>query len=164
MVPQRLRRLLADARGFTLTELVVVVAVVGVIMAVSVPALWTYFRSAALRGGAEEAVSVLNNARQLAIRLNTTVCVTNDGTVAQFHVATCGAVTWKGPGTDANGNIQLANNLRLSGTNNLCFNYLGAGTATPNPCVANGTLTVTSPVGGSTMNVVMATTGRIRIQ
>jgi prepilin-type N-terminal cleavage/methylation domain-containing protein len=164
LVSQRLRRLLAGARGFTLTELVVVVAVLGVIMAVSVPALWTYFRSAALRGGAEEAVSVLNNARQLAIRLNTTVCVTTAGGVAQFHVGTCGAAAWTGPGTTAAGNIQLANNLTLSGTNNLCFNYLGAGTATPNPCVANGTLIVTNPVGGSTMNVVMATTGRIRIQ
>ena len=140
------------------------VAVVGVIMAVSVPALWTYFRSAALRGGAEEAVSVLNNARQLAIRLNTTVCVTNSGGVAQFHVGTCGAAAWTGPGTTSTGNIQLANNLTLSGTSNLCFNYLGAGTATPAPCVANGTLIVTNPVGGSTMNVVMATTGRIRIQ
>jgi prepilin-type N-terminal cleavage/methylation domain-containing protein len=164
LVPQRLRRLLADGRGFTLTELVVVVAVVGIIMAVSVPALWTYFRSAALRGGAEEAVSVLNNARQLAIRLNTTVCVTNTGGNAQFHVGSCGAAAWTGPGTTAAGNIGLANNLTLSGTNNLCFNYLGAGTATPNPCVANGTLTVTNPVGGATMNVVMATTGRIRIQ
>jgi prepilin-type N-terminal cleavage/methylation domain-containing protein len=151
-------------RGFTLTELVVVVAVLGIVMAVSAPSLWTYFRSAALRGGAEEAVTVLNSARQLAIRLNTTVCVTNDGTIAQFHVGTCAAATWKGPGTDASGNITLANNLRLSGTNNLCFNYLGAGTATPAPCVNNGTLTVTNPVGGSTMNVVMATTGRIRIQ
>ena len=164
MVPQRLRRIVADVRGFTLTELVVVVAVIGVIMTVSVPALWTYFRSAALRGGAEEAVTVLNSARQLAIRLNTTVCVTNNGTIAQFHVSTCGAAAWKGPGTDNSGNITLANSLTLSGTNNLCFNYLGAGTATPVPCAANGTLTVTNPVGGSTMNVVMATTGRIRIQ
>jgi prepilin-type N-terminal cleavage/methylation domain-containing protein len=164
VVSERLRRVVADARAFTLTELVVVVAVVGVVMAVSVPALWTYFRSAALRGGAEEAVTVLNSARQLAIRLNTTVCVTNNGTIAQFHVGTCAAAAWAGPGTDLSGNIQLTNGLSLSGTNNLCFNYLGAGTATPGPCVANGTLTVTSPVGGSTMNVVMATTGRIRIQ
>jgi prepilin-type N-terminal cleavage/methylation domain-containing protein len=164
VVSQRLRRIVADVRGFTLTELVVVVAVIGVITAVGVPALWTYFRSAALRGGAAEAVTVLNSARQLAIRLNTTVCVTNNGTIAQFHVATCGAAAWTGPGTDGSGNIALANNLTLSGTNNLCFNYLGAGTAMPAPCIANGTLTVTNPVGGSTMNVVMATTGRVRIQ
>jgi prepilin-type N-terminal cleavage/methylation domain-containing protein len=163
LVSERLRRIVADTRGFTLTELVVVVAVAGVIMAVSVPTLWTYFRSASLRGGAEEAVTVLNSARQLAIRLNTTVCVTNNGTIVQHHVGTCTAAAWTGPGTDASGNIRLANGITVSGTNNLCFNYLGAGTATPAPCINNGTLTVTNPTGG-TMSVVMATTGRIRIQ
>jgi prepilin-type N-terminal cleavage/methylation domain-containing protein len=163
VVLERLRRIVAEARGFTLTELVVVVAVAGVIMAVSVPTLWTYFRSASLRGGAEEAVTVLNGARQLAIRLNTTVCVTNNGTSVQYHVGTCTAAAWTGPGTDASGNIRLANSIAVSGTNNLCFNYLGAGTATPAQCVNNGTLTVSNPTGG-TMSVVMATTGRIRIQ
>lgn len=164
MVRERIRRILTGTRGFTLTELVVVVAMIGIITAVSVPTLWTYFRSAALRGGAEEAVTVLNSARQLAIRLNTTVCVTNDATVVQYHVGACAAAAWTGPGTDPGGNIRLANGITVSGTNNLCFNYLGAGSTTPAPCNANGTLTVTNPAGGGTMSVVMATTGRIRIQ
>lgn len=164
MVSERIRRLVIHTRGFTATELVVVLAIVGVITAVSVPTLWTYFRTAALRGGAEEAVTVLNSARQLAIRLNTTVCVTNNGTLVQYHVGTCAAAAWTGPSTDAGGNVRLANGIALSGTNNLCFNYLGAGSATPAPCVANGTLTVTNPTGGATMSVVVATTGRIRIQ
>ena len=163
MVSERLRRVVSGTGAFTLTELVVVVAVVGIMMAISVPTLWTYFRSAALRGAAEEAVALLNTARQLAIRLNTTVCITNDGTVMQYHVSTCAAAAWTGPGTDSGGAIRLSNGLALSGTNHLCFNYLGAGSATPAPCVANGTLTVAHPTGG-TMNVVMATTGRIRIQ
>ena len=163
MVPEQLRRIIASTRGFTLAELVVVVAVVGIITVISVPTLWTYFRSAALRAGAEEAITVLNAARQLAIRLNTTVCVTNNGTVVRYHVSTCAAAAWTGPGTDSGGNIRLANGLTLSGTNNLCFNYLGAGSATPAPCLANGTLTVANASGG-TMNVVMATTGRLRVQ
>ena len=164
MVSERIRRVVTHTRGFTATELVVVVAVIGIITAVSVPMLWTYFRTSALRGGAQEAVTVLNSARQLAIRFNTTACVTNDGTNVQYHVGTCAAAAWTGPGTDGNGNVRLANGITLSGTNNLCFNYLGAGAATPAPCVANGTLTVTNPTGGATMSVVMATTGRIRIQ
>jgi len=164
VVSERIRWIVTRTRGFTLAELVVVVAVVAIITAVSVPTLWTYFRSAALRGGAEEAVTVMNGARQLAIRLNTTVCVTNDGTAVQYHVGTCSAAPWTGPGTEASGNVRLANGITLGGTNNLCFNYLGAGSATPAPCVANGTLTVTNPTGGATLSVVMATTGRIRIQ
>ena len=164
MVPERVRRILAASRGFTLAELTVVVAVLGVIAALSVPALWTYLRTATLHAGAEEAVTVLNGARQLAIRMNTTVCVSNDGTRAQYRVGGCGAAAWTGVGTDANGHIRLANRLQVSGAPHLCFNYLGAGATTPAPCTANGTLTITNPAGGATLNVVMATTGRLRIQ
>ena len=147
-----------------MTELTVVVAVLGVTAALSIPSLWTYLRTATLRAGAEEAVTVLNGARQLAIRMNTTVCVSNDGTRAQYRVGGCGAAAWTGVGTDANGHIRLANHLQVSGTTHLCFNYLGAGTTTPPPCTANGTLTITNPAGGATLTVVMATTGRLRIQ
>ena len=142
-------------------ELVVVIAV---ITAVSVPTLWTYFRTAALRGAAEELVTVLNGARQLAIRANSTVCVTNDGMRVQYHLSTCTATAWTGPGTDASGKITLSNSIRAGGTNNVCYSYLGATTATPAPCVNAGTLTVTNPVGGATMSVTVATTGRAKIQ
>jgi Tfp pilus assembly protein FimT len=147
-----------------MTELIVVIAVIGIIMAVSVPTLWTYFRTATLRGAAEELVTVLNGARQLAIRSNSTVCVTNDGTRVQYHLSTCGATTWKGPGTDSSGNITLSNSVRAGGSSNVCYSYLGATTATPAPCVNAGTLTVTNPAGGSTMSVTVATTGRAKIQ
>lgn len=163
MVPERLR-VIGAARGYTMAELVVVLAVVGVVVAFGIPTLSTYLRAAALRAGAEEAVSVLNGARQLAIQTNSTVCVTNDGTQAQYHVGGCTAAIWTGLGTDASGNIRMVNQLRIGGSNNLCFNHLGAGTPAPSPCVANGTLTVTSRDGGPALSVVMATTGRLRVQ
>lgn len=153
-----------SGRGFTVTELVVVMAVIAILAAVGIPTLWTYFRSAALRGGAEEMVTVLNSARQLAIRMNQAVCVTNDGTRVQYHVGSCGAAAFLGPGTDGAGNITLANGITVAGPQNLCFSYLGAGTTTPAGCIANGTFTVSNPVGGGTMNVIVATTGRVRIQ
>ena len=151
-------------RGFTMAEMVVVVAILAILTAVSAPSLWAYVRSATLRAGAEELVAVLNGARQLAIRMNTTVCVTNDGARARYHVGTCSGAAWTGVGTDADGTIRLANGVRVSGAGHLCFNYLGAGSATPAPCAANGTLTVANPSGGGTMSVIMATTGRVRIQ
>jgi prepilin-type N-terminal cleavage/methylation domain-containing protein len=151
-------------RGFSLAELAVVLAIIGLLALASIPTLWTYLRAAALRAGAEEAVAVLNGARQLAIRLNTTVCVRNDGTWLQYRVGGCGATVWTGAGTDASGNIRLVNDLRVSGSDNLCFNALGAGAATPAPCAANGTLLVTGPAGGDALRVIMATTGRLRIQ
>jgi len=147
-----------------MAELVVVVAILGLVAAISAPNLWTFLRSAALRAGVEEAIAVLNGARHLAIRLNTTVCVRNDGVQARYHVGSCAAAAWTGVGTDASGNIRLANGLRVSGSRTLCFNALGAGAATPAPCVANGTLLVTSPSGDDTLSVVMATSGRLRVQ
>jgi prepilin-type N-terminal cleavage/methylation domain-containing protein len=150
-------------RGFTLTELLVILAIIGITLAVAIPSLWTYYRSAALRGAGEQTVTLLNGARQLAIRMNTTVCVTIDSTGMQHHVGTCGAAAFTGPGTDSAGYMRLDPGLTLGGTNNLCFNYLGAGTTTPGPCASNGTLTITRAQGGS-LNVVMATTGRVRLQ
>jgi Tfp pilus assembly protein FimT len=147
-----------------MAELVVVVAILGLVAAISAPNLWTFLRSAALRAGTEEAIAVLNGARHLAIRLNTTVCVRNDGLQARYHVGSCAAAAWTGVGTDASGNIRLANGLRVSGSRTLCFNALGAGAATPSPCSANGTLLVTSPSGDDTLSVVMATSGRLRVQ
>ena len=151
------------ARGYTMTELLVVIAIIAVTVGVSIPTLWTYYRSAALRGAAEQTVVQLNGARQLAIRMNTIVCVTIDTTGMQYHTGTCGAAAYTGAGTDSAGYMTLDTGLTLSGTNNLCFNYLGAGVSTPAPCASSGTLTITRAQGGS-MNVVMATTGRVRLQ
>jgi Tfp pilus assembly protein FimT len=142
----------------------VVVAILAIVTAISVPSLWTYVQAATLRAGAEEMAAVLTSARQLAIQMNTTVCVTNDGARVQYRVDRCGGVTWIGTETDAAGNIQLANQVRVSGAPHLCFNYLGAGSMTPAPCAANGTLTVRSPAGGTSLNVIMASTGRVRVQ
>ena len=101
--------------GFSATELVVVVAVIGIIMAASAPTFFSYFRTAAVRAGAEEMSAVLNRARQLAIKDNRSVCVTNVGTAVQYLVRTapdCSiiaeTVVWAGPGTDAAGVIRLA--------------------------------------------------------
>ena len=163
MVPQRIQRSVTNRRGHTLTELFVVVAVIAITIGVSIPLLWTYYRSSALRAAAEQTVSLLNSARQLAIRLNTTVCVTIDATGMQYHQGTCTAPAYTGAGTDAAGYMRLDPGLTLSGASNLCFGYLGAGVATPAPCVSAGTLTITRSQGG-TMDVVMATTGRVRIQ
>ena len=163
MVSQRVQRPLTGVRGYTLTEMIVVIAVTAITVGVTFPTLWTYYRSAALRGAAEQTVVLLNNARQLAIRQNTTICVTVDSTGMQYHQGTCTAGAYTGTGTDSTGYMRLDTGLMLSGTNNLCFGYLGAGVTTPAPCVSAGTLTITRSQGGS-ISVVMATTGRVRIQ
>jgi Tfp pilus assembly protein FimT len=146
-----------------MAELIVVCAIIAVTVGVAVPTLWTYYQGSAITAAGQQTITVLNSARQLAIRLNTTVCVTYNTTGFQYHQSTCGAAAYTGPGTDAAGYIYLPSGMTASGTNNLCFGYLGAGVATPSPCASNGTLTITRS-GGGTINVTMATTGRVKFQ
>jgi Tfp pilus assembly protein FimT len=138
-------------------EVVFVVAIVSVLMAVSTPMLLSYWRTSTLRAGAEELTAVLNGARQLAIKENTTVCVKRTGTRVRYHTPACGGAAWTGLGTAPNGDIPLANNVTVSAaTADVVFTYLGAA-STP------GTFTVTNPVDGRTMSVIVASTGRVRI-
>jgi type II secretion system protein H len=144
----------SGAAGFSMTELLVVVAIFGVLTAISAPAFLSSWRASTVRAGAEEMVTVLNQARQLAIKENRPICVTNDGTRVQFHLTACDTPAWTGPGTDSNGFIRLANNVTVASENNVVFGYLGTATA-------NVTYVVTN--SGRSMNVTVATSGRVKV-
>lgn len=144
-------------RGFSAAELLVVVAVIGILAAVAVPYFLSYWRAATLRAAAEELAAVLNDARQLAISRNRSVCVSNDGTRVRFHLDTCAGTAITRPGSDGQGWITLTNGQRVTGsTANVTFNYLGAATTA-------ATYTVQNPNGNSTLCVVVAASGRVRI-
>jgi Tfp pilus assembly protein FimT len=142
--------------GYSLVELVVIVGVIGIIMAASAPFFLSYLRTSALRGGAEEMASVLNRARQIAIKDNTSMCVTNDGSRVRFQIATCAGTVWTGPGTDATGFVTLANNITVASAQNVVFTYMGTA-STP------ATYTVTNPRNGRTMTVAVTAAGRVSI-
>jgi Tfp pilus assembly protein FimT len=141
--------------GLTAAELVMVVAVIGILMATSMPFFISFLRTSALRAGAEEMTTVLSQARQLAIRDNTSVCVTNNGTAVQYRIGTCAGAVWTGAGTDAAGFIRLVNNITVGpNTQTVVFTYIGT-------APAGGTYTVTNPQDGRTLNVIVASSGRI---
>ena len=141
--------------GYSAVELTVVVAVIGVLMAASAPFFLSFLRTSALRGGAEEMASVLNRARQIAIRDNTSMCVTSDGARVRFRVATCAGTVWTGPGTDATGFVSLANSITVS-AQNVVFTYMGTAST---PAI----YTVTNPRDGRTMTVAVTAAGRVSI-
>jgi len=154
----RLNRRLGIARfqdGYSAVELTVVVAVISILMAASAPFFLSYLRTSALRAGAEEMVSVLNRARQIAIRDNTSMCVASDGIGVRLRIATCAGAVWTGPGTDATGFVTLANSITV-GVQNVVFTYMGTATAPAN-------YTVTNPRDGRTMTVAVTAAGRVSI-
>jgi len=138
-------------------ELVVVVAIIGIIMAIGLPLFLTFWQTSTLKAGAEELAAIVNGGRLLAIKENQSVCVSSGGSTVRYLVGGCGGTVWTGPGTDGSGNIRLANSVTVSSTTNVVFSYLGAATTA-------GTFTVQNPVDGRTLSVVVASTGRVTIQ
>jgi prepilin-type N-terminal cleavage/methylation domain-containing protein len=145
--------------GFSATELVVVIAVVGILMAASAPFFISYLRTSALKAGAEQLASVLGQARQIAIRDNTSVCVMTNAGAVRLRLGSCGGAVWTGPGTDAAGLIRLANQITVGPPAQVVtFTYIGtANVAIPVPYI------VTNPQDGSTLTVSVAPSGRISI-
>ncbi len=144
-----------------------VVAVVAIIAMLGMPAFLDAWKSATLTGGAQEVVATLNTARQLAIKEDTSVCVTADaastitgyGTkVRLFTNTTCTGPAWSGTGTDSDGWIPLDSSVLVKAPpTSIVFSYLGD--ATP-----AGTWSVCNPTDTNRhADVVVAASGRVRI-
>jgi Tfp pilus assembly protein FimT len=143
-------------RGFQLVELLLIVAIIGILITISVPFLVTYLQAATLKGQAESVATWLNQGRQLAIRNNQNVCADIDGAGMHYHLVNCLGTVWVGAGTNATGFIPFPAGITMSVAAPTVFNYLGA--ATP-----AATYTITQTSSGRTITVTVATTGRITI-
>ena len=159
-MPRSLRPV--SQRGFTMIELLVVVAFIGILAAVGYPYFESYLQNASLKGGAQELAAIINNARELAIARNTTVCVSLSGQKPLYVTGvsnTCtGGTTFVGMNTASDGTMTLANSIRITGTTaNAAFTSLGV-------AVQSGTYTVSNPTNGRTMSVVVSAAGRVTIQ
>lgn len=79
------------ARGFTLIEIMVVVAIMGIILAAGVPSLYGFFHKEGLRKTTSDILETLQTARAAAIMSDATTTVT-------FHPreGTCETATAKG--------------------------------------------------------------------
>lgn len=150
--------------GLTFIELAVVIGLVAIIAAISIPFLLSFARSQRTQGAARELVALLNQARQLAITRNTPFSVDVKIT-PQDRLRFCsGAVTpcpggtvWTGAGTDATGWMRLANRDRILLGPAITFSTLGS-------AISAGRLRVQDAQGTSCLDVVVSVSGRIRTE
>ena len=141
--------------GFSVTELVVVIALIGVLFVMTVPFFLSYYQAAAARANVQEVITLFNQARELAIKQNDVVCVNMPtNTQMAFLLSSCAGTAWTGAGTDSAGNINLPQGFTIGPLTNVTFNYLGAaGAAT--------TYTMTNSTTGQTSTISIALTGRV---
>ena len=141
--------------GFSITELVVFIAVVGVLFVMSVPFFVRYYQAAAARADVQQVITLFNQARGLAVTQNDTICVTMPSNRQMvLRLSNCAGAVWTGPGTDAAGIINLPQGFTIGPLNNVTFNYLGAaGAAT--------TYTMTNSTTSETSTVSIALSGRV---
>ena len=142
--------------GFSLAELTVLLAVVGALFILSLPAFISYYQSAQVRGAAADVAAYVNQGRQLAIQLNCSVSVVVTPTAIKYiQGANCQTPgVWTGSGTDAGGNIPAPDGITLATSATPVFNYLGA-------VAPAATLTVTH--GSSSLSVLVSASGRVTV-
>ena len=142
--------------GYSIAELMVVVAIIGILVTSSAPFFLSYYQAAKLKTAAEEIAGYLNQGRQLAIRTNNPVCVQVTATTIFFRLGSCAGTIWAGAGTTGAGNINLPQDITIVASANPIFSYLGA--ATP-----AASYTVTNTQTGLSLHVTLAASGRITI-
>jgi len=148
----------AGRAGFGLSEFLVVIAITGVLISVTVPIVLSYYHNAQNTTGAQQIRTILNQARQIAIDQRTFVCVqvTAPTQMAFYASPDCTGSPWLGSITDAAGNITLQPGFTMSASASPVFDYLGH-------VLPQATYTVTNTTTGSTLTVSVATSGRIAI-
>jgi Tfp pilus assembly protein FimT len=138
-------------------EVLVTMAIVGVISVAVTPMLISYWRSATTKAAAQELATGLNQARHLAIARNQSVCVQVDSGRYRYRLTNCTGTIWLGPGASGDdGFVRLTNSVTVTANANPVFDYLGA--AAP-----AATFTVTNPAGGQTRTVVVSASGRVQV-
>jgi len=134
-------------QGFTLVEVMMVIAIVGLMFAVAVPAFSSWRESQAVKNGQRTLMGHMKQARMLALAENRSVRITFTATSYVFDAdvnGTCGAICRK----DLTNLSQFSNKLTVSPTTTRTFTSRGTANS--------GTLTFKAGTAQQkiTMNVI----------
>jgi prepilin-type N-terminal cleavage/methylation domain-containing protein len=154
MTPTRKRPHRIDSAGFSISELLVVISILGAMSTIAVPTAWTYLPAAAASGGAREIRAIMSQARMVAITTRQNICVQTVGGGFRLLQGTCAGAAWVGPDTSATGLIALSNNVTLSGPAPVFTAY---GTASTSSVVT------VSHGGGTSVTVTVQPSGQVTI-
>src|SRR3989442_8561921 len=110
------RRLVSRSEhGYTMAELLVVLALIAIMGSIAVLFVLTYLPSATVNYAARELQSGLNRAKFMAVTTPQPLCVQPTASGYQFFQNTaCTRTPWSRTGTDANGVFSLANTITLA--------------------------------------------------
>lgn len=142
--------------GFSIAEICLVLAIIAVLAVLATPMFVRYYQGAHLRVAAEEVAAFLHHGRQIGIKENVGVCVHIDSTTMHFHIGGCSGAKWKGPGSNANGDMKVPQGVSLTASDNPVFNHLGLSNT-------DAQYTVRNTKTNATLRVFVTTTGRITI-
>lgn len=159
------------ATGFTLIELVVVLAVVGLVLVLAAPSYSVWIQNTKVRNGAESILNGLQLARSEALKRNTTMSFAVSADSGWLFgcldpSGSCPAsIQSRNAGEGSTGNVAVA----AAGTttaNTVYFNSLGAsvteaGAAAPNVIEINVSTTVLSPTDRRPLRVLVDPGGAI---
>jgi len=140
--------------GFTLIELMIVVAIMGILSAIAVPNFMHYMAERRLNGAARMVMSDLMNARTLAVTQNRNVQVTFQTSAGAYYI-------YDAAGTAATRNIQTGFGYRdvtVSGNNNPTFAPTGRLSG-----FTACTITLTSAALTQQKEVKVSSAGRVAI-
>ncbi len=133
------------------------IAVIAILAVMAVPAFLSYYHAAGLKAGAQQVVTLINQAREIAIKENGNVCVTlPSATKMSYRLGTCAGSAWVGAGTDATGGINLPTGITATASANPVFTYVGS-------ALPAAIYTLTNTQTGNTLTVSVAASGRITI-
>ena len=155
--PRSLAGTRGSCRGYALSELVVVIGIIGIMGAAAVPWLLSALPGMTVTWGAREIQGSLMRAKMLAISTRQTMCVQVVSGGYQFVQGGCAGTVWTGPGTDSTGTFHPSPNsftVTNSGASPI-FTPFGNASQT-------GVLTVTAQGGGS-RTVSVTAPGRVTI-